>query len=639
MPIASSALEIDSYLRILVVGPPKVGKAERVDEPVLTPTGWRAIGSLAVGDIVVGSNGKPTTVTAVFPQGRKRLVRFTSDDDASVLCSEDHLWLTTTRKELDRGRYYRPRIAGQTIRPHIPTGRLGAGSVKTARDVMLSIQEQHFLPRLSAPAIFRSEGRLTIDPYLLGLLLGDGSLTAGGISFHKPDEELLQTIVELAQAVGDKATRGQTEGRCQYVRICHGAIRNALEGLKLIGTFSHTKFVPSSFLFANPASRLAILQGLCDTDGYAILRDVRDEQHVTQAEFSTTSPRLRDDVLFIARSLGARARAIEVQPTYTYKDEQLDGKTAWRIAISFDDQTCPFRLKRKAENWPLERERTRVKSVEPAGEDECVCIAVDAPDHLFVTKDFLVTHNTSVSICTSPSPVRVILAERDSALRDAKRRGGKFDFERIRGDRPYEQMTTYLAQAKEDAKAGSIKTVVIDPLSEFAEKLLAQSMRLNLTSNQEEDGRAAYPHYSKRLLHVLDLACTIPAHLIVVSHFVEMGGGELPTQAKKSGDGIVPLIPGKIRLRVGGCFDDIVWFDLDKQDPNKRAFYTGPQGQWGPGCRSLSKTAVLPANFTALIKTIAEGLPEKVEKANGAPKPLSVKPPMQPTHKPTQVRR
>jgi hypothetical protein len=243
---------------------------------------------------------------------------------------------------------------------------------------------------------------------------------------------------------------------------------------------------------------------------------------------------------------------------------------------------------------------------------------------------------TSVSITTSPSPVRVILSERDSALRDAKRRGGKFDFERIRANKPYELMTTYLAQAKEDAKAGLIKTVVIDPLSEFAEKLLAQSEQLNLTSNNEIDGRTAYPHYSRRLLHVLELACTIPAHVIVVSHFVEMGGGELPTQAKKSGDGIVPLIPGKIRLRVGGCFDDILWFDLDKQDPSKRCFYTGPQGSWGPGCRSLSKTNVLPADFTAFIKVIAEGdVPRK--STNGVAKPQPK--PMQPQSKPQPVRR
>jgi AAA domain-containing protein len=227
---------------------------------------------------------------------------------------------------------------------------------------------------------------------------------------------------------------------------------------------------------------------------------------------------------------------------------------------------------------------------------------------------------TSVSICTSPQPVRVILAERDSALRDAKRRGGKFDFERIR-DRPYEQMTTYLAQAKEDAKAGKIKTIVIDPLSEFAEKLVTQSFLLNRTSNGEEDGRAAYPHYSKRLMHVLELACTIPAHLIVISHFVEMGGGELPGQAQKQGEGIVPLIPGKIRLRIGGCFDDILWFDVDKQDPSKRVFITGPQGAWGPGCRSLSKFAVLPADFNALIKTFAEDGPPAGKKNGVQVKP------------------
>jgi hypothetical protein len=643
MPIPSSALEDDPFLKVLLLGPPKTGKAEQIDEPVLTPTGWRAIGALHNGDEVIGSNGKPTIVTGVFPQGRKRLVRFTSDDSASVLCSEDHLWFTTTKQELTRGRYYRPRIADQRTRPRIPTGRVGTGSVKTAREVMLSISWQHFLPRLSAPATFRGGGPLTMDPYLLGLLLGDGSLTEDAVIFTKGDEELLQTIALLAQAAGDQTARGQAADKCPYIRIHCGVTRNALEELGLIGTFSHTKFIPRPFLFASPADRLAILQGLCDTDGYAVIRDVRDEQRVTQAEYSTTSPQLRDDVLFIARSLGARARAIEIQPTYTYKDERLDGRPAWRISISFDDDTCPFRLKRKAKSWLVDRERVwraRVESVEPAGVDECVCITVDAPDRLFVTKDFLVTHNSTTAICTAPAPVRVLLCEADTALRPARQRGGKFDFERCRGDvttggKPYEQMTQFIVQAKEAAKAGEIKTLVIDPLSYFAERLLEQSFSLNKTSNANDDGRRAYPHYGKRLLHCIDLAMTIPCHLIVVSHFVETNSGDLGGVAK-TGEGVVPLVPGSVRTLVAARFNDVVWFDLDRHDKTKRMFYTAPQGAWGPGCRSLTSMTSLPADFKGLIKAFAE---DSAGAKVPSPKPQSLVKLVRPTPKPQPMSR
>jgi hypothetical protein len=218
---------------------------------------------------------------------------------------------------------------------------------------------------------------------------------------------------------------------------------------------------------------------------------------------------------------------------------------------------------------------------------------------------------TTTAITTSEGKTRVLLCEADSALSEAKRRKGNFDFERCLSDKAYEQMTTFLAQAKEDAKSGSIQNLLIDPLSDFADRLLAQSHKLNLTKGGEEDGRRAYPQCTKRLLHCLDLAFTIPCHVIVVCHYIDVGGQELPGALEKTGDGIVPLLPGQARARVAAKFNDVVWFDIDKADNEKRIFVTGPQGAWGPGCRSLSRFAILPADFTKLIETFKTGLPKK----------------------------
>jgi hypothetical protein len=231
---------------------------------------------------------------------------------------------------------------------------------------------------------------------------------------------------------------------------------------------------------------------------------------------------------------------------------------------------------------------------------------------------------TTTAVCTTQGKTRVLLCESDTALSEAKRRKGNFDFERcLDVNKPYEQMTTYLVQAKEDAKSGAIQSVLIDPLSDFADRLLAQSFRLNLTSNQEEDGRRAYPHCTKRLLHCLDLAFTIPCHLIVVCHYLEIGGQEMPGSTKRTGDGIVPLLPGQARARVAAKFNDVLWFDIDKTDTSKRVFITGPQGAWGPGCRSLSQFNILPADFSNLIEVFVNGLPPPKKAMNGAPKPMT----------------
>ena len=83
------------------------GRAQPVDQPVLTPTGWQAIGSLRVGDLVVGSNGEPTPVLGVYPQGRREVFRVTTQDGASTLCCKEHLWFVTTpddRKHAKAGR-------------------------------------------------------------------------------------------------------------------------------------------------------------------------------------------------------------------------------------------------------------------------------------------------------------------------------------------------------------------------------------------------------------------------------------------------------------------------------------------------------------------------------------------------------
>jgi len=239
---------------------------------------------------------------------------------------------------------------------------------------------------------------------------------------------------------------------------------------------------------------------------------------------------------------------------------------------------------------------------------------------------------TTIACTTLPSPTRVLLCESDSALSEALRQGADVDFERCMSqEKPYEQMTEFLVAAKRDAKEGKIKSVLWDPLSDFADRLLAQSMRLNLTQNGEEDGRRSYPHYTKRLMHCIDLAFTIPAHVVVVSHFLELGSGDLGG-LKKTGEGIVPLIPGSARARVAAKFNDVLWCDLPSDGSNdRRSFYTSPRGAWGPGCRSLpGKFSELPADFTALIKTFrSEGLPAPKKPtaaaSNGKPTP---KPPM-----------
>ncbi|HSP02958.1 MAG TPA: PhoH family protein, partial [Acidimicrobiales bacterium] len=149
------------------------GRAQPVDRKVLTPTGWQEIGTLEVGDLVIGSDGMPTPVLGVFPQGRKEVFRVATQDGSSTLACGEHLW---TVKTLDDKKHGKP---GRTLQTSDMVGNLRRHH-----------QRFYELPMLSAPARFEPQD-VPMDPYALGLLLGDGCITGKTTpTFTTADPEL-----------------------------------------------------------------------------------------------------------------------------------------------------------------------------------------------------------------------------------------------------------------------------------------------------------------------------------------------------------------------------------------------------------------------------------------------------------------
>lgn len=218
---------------------------------------------------------------------------------------------------------------------------------------------------------------------------------------------------------------------------------------------------------------------------------------------------------------------------------------------------------------------------------------------------------TTHAVATAPAPVRVLLCEADSALRGAKQETDQFEFERIRPDANghiWTRMINAIVLAKNAAKEGQIKTLVVDPLSFFAHKLMAEIEKATETSAGNVDGRKAHPEFTKRIIHCVDLLLTVPCHVVVVTHHMETGGDD-NAERPKTGRGIVPLMPNMAtRTAIAAMFYDIVWFDLAGKDTppesqhNGRVFVTGPEGAWGTGCRSRKGNFVLPAHVGKFIE-------------------------------------
>ncbi|QZH68384.1 PhoH family protein [Mycolicibacterium farcinogenes] len=362
------------------------GRAQPLFTNVLTPTGFRPIGDLKVGDFVIGSDGSPTEVTGVYPQGFKEIYRVFTQDGASTLASGDHLWAVYTASDRRRNKPARILETKEMI-----------GNLRAAH------AHRYELPVLSAPVKFESRP-LPMDPYALGLLLGDGSFSSRATpSFTTKDPELAEALGRLIPGIevrrktdiGYVLNRITTPGE---VITIENPVTGVMRRLGLSGKKSEAKFVPEDYLFNSADVRLAVLQGLLDTDGGPVTQEGR----TCRIQYTTVSDQLCDNVIFLVESLGGvvylRTRdAAGRKPGLARGREVHHRYDANILDIRLPEGVLPFRLARKAEKYAAAgggRPMRYVDRIEPVGTTEAVCISVAAEDSLYVTEDFLLTHNT-----------------------------------------------------------------------------------------------------------------------------------------------------------------------------------------------------------------------------------------------------
>jgi hypothetical protein len=351
-PFQQSGIEFGiNNKHVIIADQMGLGKGLAHGTPVLTPSGWKSIEDLAVGDTVTGKDGTGYTINGVFPQGNLECYKVTFNDRTSVVVDADHLW---------------------TVK-HVRNG--GKWRVKRTSEIQESIKDSSgnltWRIPLVEPVQFNSQPPLPIDPYFLGLLLGDGGLSTNTVKFTNEDRELIRAVKSFAKSWNltsrkinrlDYCLVNKTRGKANYLRRTLTAL-----GLKCKSTH---KFIPSCYLTASPRDRLKLIRGLMDTDGHASLDGTN--------EFSSSSPQLIRNIAELVQSLGGVARI-----------------SNHRVNIKLN--VCPFWLTRKAKNWlpPTEYKPSRIiKSIESVGKRQVTCIAVDVEDQLFVTDQYIVTHNT-----------------------------------------------------------------------------------------------------------------------------------------------------------------------------------------------------------------------------------------------------
>ncbi|GAB6857975.1 3'-5' exonuclease [Microbacterium xylanilyticum] len=367
------------------------GKALRNDQRVLTDEGWVPIGDVTINHRAYGSDGKAHAITGVFPQGQRPLFRVVISDGTEIYADGDHRW--TVENTFDRSA--KPGFTARVM----TTLELIRHGVRSPKG-----RAKWYLPPL-AP-IDRDDVELPIDPWLLGVILGDGCISAS-LAISMPDPEILARVRGIVEPLGVQVRRNGSDESCIDYRISSRRSRpgrkgfwnpllDALNDLGLraaaqtLATKSNVKFVPEQYLRASASQRLELLRGLLDTDG---TRGTGPNSF----EFYSMSVDLADAVVSLVRSLGGTARrkskrsAVKGAHGARYDE-------SFRVYGVFPSAVCPFWLPRKAADWGLgarlEPFRT-IASISPAPAAEATCIAVDAPDSLYVTEGYVLTHNTS----------------------------------------------------------------------------------------------------------------------------------------------------------------------------------------------------------------------------------------------------
>ena len=350
-----------------------------------TPLGWRKNGDLRVGDRVSTPNGKGAKIAGLQKFLNEKLYKFVLEDGREVYSGADHLWQVHQS------------LLGNTVPSDgisLPWQVARQPKVLSTSQIMIAMGTGRYRFSIPVPKepVEKPIADLPIHPYLLGALLGDGCLR-GELGFSGADSEVIVKVDMLLQQMGLKLVQSSVYG----YNICRSGLlpdaktifKNQLDDLGLRNNFE--KFIPKEYCGASVEQRFDLLNGLMDTDGTA--------SESGCASISTTSERLAKDLQSLVWSLGGMANVSRFE-------KYLEGKRhkdAYRVVISLPTPKKIFSLKRHVDRMSERHYKTRtmgprIVSAEYSHNEDSTCLVLDNDEHLYITNNYVVTHNSEWAI-------------------------------------------------------------------------------------------------------------------------------------------------------------------------------------------------------------------------------------------------
>lgn len=351
--------------------------AHPYEQTIYTPDGVKTFGELKVGDKVFGTYNNIATVIDIPYDSITGYYKLTLADGREVLSSGEHLWnvgISSKRK-----------LGVVTVNEMVndPHFRLKNGLYKYAIPLNLGVEY--------------SAKDVPIDPYTFGVLLGDGTFkhTSIELAADKGDIEALKNNIpyEIKQC--------DNSGVHYTVKIDKGKLK--IKELGLSETISKTKFIPELYKYNSREVRLAVLQGLMDTDGWASKK--------RSPQLCTVSETLKDDVLWLARSLGYKAQYIKKNSGYKIDGVYIECSPSYTITICGGEELFRFERKKRIvrSNTPVFKPFVSITKIEYVDDGRCKCIEVDSEDGSYLIGDFITTHNCAKSYTLSAMMTRNLI--------------------------------------------------------------------------------------------------------------------------------------------------------------------------------------------------------------------------------------
>lgn len=386
---------MDSMLQnkvTLIGGHAGTGKAQPNSTLIPTKNGKIKLGDIKPGDKILDRVGEETTVLAVYPQGLKDNYKITFSDGRISYCNNEHLWSCYTSKG---------NLKTLTVQEMLETGLQSKSG-----------EWKYKIPTNNAVEF--PEKKYSVDPYVVGAFIGDGCCAESALTFSSSDEEIVKEIATLIDAKEYYKSSEKNynwnfylKDEKQYTfknnlgefKVLRFLTKDLFKDIpELVGT-TVKKRIPEKYKYGSINQRFSLLQGLMDTDGTI------DNVEKGRTRFTSINLDLIKDVQEICWSLGFSASITEDNRSEKYKTG-----ICYTLSISCPKHIKPllFRLKRKKDiaigysqnnKKSIHAKGLTIKSIEKMSQqEEMTCLLVDNKEHLYLTEQYIVTHNTFLAL-------------------------------------------------------------------------------------------------------------------------------------------------------------------------------------------------------------------------------------------------